>query len=96
MKPYRLAEKLAAIRKQLGLSQNQILFQLTAGDEQIAEFISRKNISHYELGRLEPPLPVLLRYARIASVSVDVLIDDELELPKRPPGTPKRTAKKQP
>ena len=37
----------------------------------------------YELGKREPPLPVLLKYARIAGVYVDVLIDDELDLPKK-------------
>jgi hypothetical protein len=48
------------------------------------------HISLYEAGRREPPLPVLLRYARLAGVYVDVLIDDELGLPDRLPATPKR------
>jgi hypothetical protein len=39
-------------------------------------------ISGYELGTREPPLPVLLRYARLAQISTDVLIDDKLSLPK--------------
>ena len=34
-----------------------------------------------QLGKNEPALPILLRYARIAGVTVDVLIDDELDLP---------------
>jgi len=34
------------------------------------------------LGTREPPLPILLRYARLAGISTDVLIDDDLKLPK--------------
>jgi transcriptional regulator with XRE-family HTH domain len=37
-------------------------------------------LSEYESGIREPDLLVLLRYARLAHVSVDVLIDDELRL----------------
>jgi len=41
----------------------------------------RASISGYERGEREPPLPVLLAYARLAKVSVERLIDDELDLP---------------
>lgn len=44
--------------------------------------ISRTNISNYELGDREPPLYILLEYARVANVFVDALIDDGLDLPK--------------
>lgn len=37
----------------------------------------------------EPPLPVLLSYARLVGSSTDVLIDDELDLPGKLPGEPK-------
>jgi transcriptional regulator with XRE-family HTH domain len=47
--------------------------------------LSRTSISAYELGTGEPPLPVLLRYARLVNVSTDVLIDDELDLPAKLP-----------
>ncbi|HKC65585.1 MAG TPA: hypothetical protein VKB86_18230 [Pyrinomonadaceae bacterium] len=40
------------------------------------------HISAFELGKREPPLPLLLKYARLARVSTDVLIDDKLSLPK--------------
>jgi transcriptional regulator with XRE-family HTH domain len=53
------------------------------------EKLSRTSISAYELGTGEPPLPVLLDYARLANVWVDVLIDDELELPARLPSAKK-------
>jgi hypothetical protein len=38
------------------------------------------HISEFESGKREPPLPVLLCYARVASVSMEVLVDDQYEL----------------
>jgi transcriptional regulator with XRE-family HTH domain len=38
------------------------------------------HVSEYESGKREPSLPVLLQYARIAGVSMETLVDDELEL----------------
>lgn len=75
-KPARLAEKLLHIRTTLGLSQNGMLRRL-----EIAEKGYRNYISDFENGVREPPLPVLLRYARAAGVVMDVLVDDEMELP---------------
>jgi len=49
------------------------------------ERLSRTSVSAYEVGTSEPPLPVLLDYARMANVWVDVLIDDELDLPVKLP-----------
>jgi transcriptional regulator with XRE-family HTH domain len=54
-----------------------------------SEELFRSNISQYELGTREPPLPVLLQYARVANVYVDVLIDDDLEPPEKLPASPK-------
>ncbi|HKS27128.1 MAG TPA: helix-turn-helix transcriptional regulator [Pyrinomonadaceae bacterium] len=79
-KPERLAEKLLQIRVALGLSQDGMLESLG-----MAEDFTRSRISAYELGNREPPLPVLLRYARRVGVSTDVLIDDELDLPAKLP-----------
>ena len=41
---------------------------------------NRASISGYERGEREPPLPILLKYARLAFISTDVLIDDEMEI----------------
>ena len=79
-RPVRLAEKLLQIRMGLGLSQNEMVAALG-----VAEKVSRSMVSGYEVGRREPPLLVLLKYARLAGVIVDVLIDDELDLPKHLP-----------
>jgi transcriptional regulator with XRE-family HTH domain len=78
MRQERLAEKLLQIRQELGLSQAEMLRHL--GFEDVLDY---KRISEYELGKSEPPLAVLLSYARAVSVSTDVLIDDELDLPAR-------------
>jgi DNA-binding XRE family transcriptional regulator len=72
--PKRLAEKLALIRQRAGMSQAEIAKAL--GVE------NRASISGYERGDREPPLPVLLGYARLAKVSTDYLIDDEMDVPR--------------
>ncbi|HMF56042.1 MAG TPA: helix-turn-helix transcriptional regulator [Pyrinomonadaceae bacterium] len=83
LKAKRLGEKLLQIREAFGISQSEMLRRLGFED---ALFYNR--ISDYELGKREPPLPLLLQYARVAGVSTDVLIDDDLDLPER---LPKRT-----
>ena len=80
-KPARLGEKLLQIREALGLSQNELLSRLG-----LSERLNRDDVSKYERGVREPSLLVLLRYARAAGVSTDVLIDDELDLPEKLPG----------
>ena len=80
----RLAEKLLHIRTALGLSQNGMLRRLGLADEML-----QARISSYELGTREPPLPVLLAYARAANVYVDALIDDDIDLPTKLPSAKK-------
>lgn len=81
LKPDRLAEKLLRIRKSLHLSQSEMLRHL--GFE---KSINYRRISEFELGDSEPPLPVLLRYSRVARVHLEDIVDDELELPAKLPG----------
>jgi transcriptional regulator with XRE-family HTH domain len=77
-KPLRLAEKLLRIRTALGLSQNEMIRRLGFDGELI-----QAHISAYERKRENriPPLGVVLQYARCVGVGVEVLIDDDLELP---------------
>jgi transcriptional regulator with XRE-family HTH domain len=89
LKPIRLAKKLRQIRSRLGLSQSEMLERIGFSEE-----LFRSNVSQYELGRREPPLPVLLAYARAVDVIVDVLIDDELDLSAMPPSPIKHTGVK--
>lgn len=77
-KPERLAEKLLQIRHAYDLSQNGMIRRLGLTDELV-----QADISAFELGTREPALPHLLRYAQMAGVTVDVLIDDKAELPKK-------------
>lgn len=74
----RLGEKLLSIRLSLGLSQTEMLHRLGVED-----MIVYNQISRYENGQREPPLVILLAYARAARISTDVLIDDEIDLPAR-------------
>lgn len=85
-KPQRLAEKLLQIRNALGLSQTEMLRRLG-----LEETMKHTRISEYELGMREPSLMTLLHYARVANVSTDVLIDDELDLPAKLPAKTKHT-----
>ncbi|MGC2237998.1 MAG: helix-turn-helix transcriptional regulator [Pyrinomonadaceae bacterium] len=82
----RLPEKLKEIREKLGLSQNELLKLLGYDD-----IFDRSTISHYETGDREPPLPVLLQYARIGKIYVELLIDDNLNLPGELPGNNKKS-----
>jgi transcriptional regulator with XRE-family HTH domain len=77
LRPRHLGKKLRQIRAMLELSQ--------VGMAEVLDFptVHPTNISGYETGKREPPYPVLLRYARLAHVSTDVLIDDKLSLPHK-------------
>ena len=79
-----LARKLLYIRKAMGLSQNQIIEKMGLSNE-----VLREEISDFERNKRIPPLEVILQYARAANVSVEALIDDELELPETLPANPK-------
>jgi transcriptional regulator with XRE-family HTH domain len=72
----RLAQKLLEIRTKLSVSQNGIVKELGLEDK-----LTREDISKFERAVREPSLPILLKYAQLANVYVDVLIDDELDLP---------------
>ncbi|HEX8177729.1 MAG TPA: helix-turn-helix transcriptional regulator [Pyrinomonadaceae bacterium] len=83
-KPERLAEKLLTIRMALGVSQTEMLKLLGAEDR-----MAYHRISEFESGKGEPSLLILLAYAQVAGVCVDVLIDDEQTLPSKLPSKPK-------
>ena len=74
-RPKHLAKKLLQIRLSLDLSQPQLLKQLGVQDQ-----ITYNNISKYELDKNEPPLTIILAYARLADVPVEQIIDDKLNL----------------
>jgi transcriptional regulator with XRE-family HTH domain len=84
-----LAGKLRRVRDALGLSQTELLNLLG-----LTAYYHHTRISLWERGYREPPIKVLLKYARAAGVSTDVLIDDDLDLPKKlsPASAPKKKA----
>lgn len=72
--PRRLGDKLRAIREAKGWSLDQmaeVLGKVGAS--------RRTRVYEWETGARQPDLPALLQYARLARVSTDVLIDDEIE-----------------
>ncbi len=76
-RPNKLGKKLAQIRTYLGVSQDGLVRMLG-----LSAKLTRNDISKYERGMREPSLSVLLKYARVAKVNVEVLIDDKLEMPR--------------
>jgi transcriptional regulator with XRE-family HTH domain len=70
--PEKLPKKLALIRIRLGLSQVELVEALNYAKSPLYA----SQISNFEQGKREPPLMVLLAYARLAGVSVECLIDD--------------------
>ena len=63
------------IRRSLRVSQGELVKQLG-----VQALIDHTTISKYELDKNEPPLAILLAYARLAGIPVEPIIDDELEL----------------
>lgn len=78
-RPARLGEKLRQIRVSLGFTLERMIERLDYKDSPIYP----TNISAMERGEREPPLLLLLAYARLVRVSTDILIDDELNLPEK-------------
>ena len=83
--PLYLSSKLREIRMKLSLTQVEMADSLNSKRSPVHP----GNISEYELGKREPSLLTLLKYAKLAKVSMDVLIDDELDLPEKLPSKPK-------
>jgi len=73
--PRYLASKLRKIRKQLNITQKAMAALVRHKKSPVYP----GHISEFEAGRREPSLLVLLQYARVAKVSVESLIDDEID-----------------
>ena len=78
-RPARLAAKLREIRTKLALTQAEMFERL--GNTGTRLYVG--HIDDYEKDRRVPTLQVVLAYARAAGVSMETLVDDELDLPKR-------------
>lgn len=82
--PKRLGEKLLRIRESFGDSQVAFLERL--GNP---EAVTQKSISGYERGQREPPLLILLQYAKTANIFLEILVEDSLNLPNEIPSKEK-------
>ncbi len=69
--PQHLPAKLQAIRKKFGVSQYRL-----AGSLQVR----RTRLSEWEWGRRMPSWIVLIRYAKLAGVPLEFIVDDEIDL----------------
>lgn len=83
-KPVRLPEKLLEVRRQFGLSQNEMIRRMGLGDE-----LTQAEISAFERGVRTPPLHVLLAYAEAANIYMEALIKDTVDLPEKLPSRKK-------
>lgn len=74
-RPKYLGKKLRAIRvDRLGLSQTEM-------SKALGLKVDYSAVSQYELGTREPSLLIVLKYARLAGVPMETLVDDKLKLP---------------
>ncbi len=80
--PKRIAKKVTRIRLKLGLTQEQMAVAL---QEKAAKGVKiyAGYVGLYELSKRTPLPLVILAYAKVAGISTDVLIDDELDLPTK-------------
>lgn len=75
--PKKLGKKLLQIRTSLGMSQREIVKALKYHDTPLRA----SQISQYEQGQREPTMMLVLAYARLAKVPMEVLVDDKIKLP---------------
>jgi transcriptional regulator with XRE-family HTH domain len=73
-KPLKLSHKLLAIRKHLQKSQTEMARALELK-------VHYSAVSNFELGTREPDLLIVLRYARLAGIPVEMILDDQMALP---------------
>ena len=84
--PKRLKEKLKDIRSRMGITQQEMVNSLKSYAP--SEFVDSGYISQFENGKREPTLPILLAYSKLTGVSINALVDDDMDLPKRLAGRP--------
>lgn len=84
-RPIHLASKLKQIRESLNLTQEKMVERLNYKQSPLVA----SQISEFEMDKREPPVQVLLCYARAADIAMEYLVDDELVLPKELPNKQK-------
>ena len=77
-RPLHLASKLKQIRLSLNLSQEKMVERLNYKQSPLVA----SQISEFENDKREPPVQVILCYARAVGIPMEYLVDDGLSLPK--------------
>ena len=72
--PKLLGTKLRIIREYLDVTLEELIVKLDC----FAIPLYPASISMYESGKREPPLLVLLRYAKLTGINMELLVDDEI------------------
>lgn len=75
----RLQEKLTALRKEKGLTQLDLAERLN---------VSRQAVSRWEIGTAVPSIDNLKELSALYKVSIDYLLNDDMELPPDPVENP--------
>ncbi|HEY6661238.1 MAG TPA: helix-turn-helix transcriptional regulator [Pyrinomonadaceae bacterium] len=75
-RPNRLGEKLRLIRIHFGLTQSALINRLAVKGESLYP----SSISLFEQSGREPSLLVLLAYSKLAGVTINELVDDQVKL----------------
>lgn len=78
--PDRLAEKLRELRTRMGYTLEEMSLALAQVKKSPP---AKSHIHRFESGTREPSLLVLLEYSRITGVSLETLVDDEVDLPRQ-------------
>ncbi len=78
-----LGENLQKLRKEKGISQDEVAQKL---------FLSRQSVSKWENGQAEPGVENLKALARLYGVTVDALVGTEESSEKKPPPVPSNRA----
>jgi len=92
--PKNLPRKLKFIRNHFNLTLEELSGKI---EEELKRLgfpdikVYTGGITEFEKGKREPQLPVLLAYAQIANIYVDILINDNLEIPKNLPVSQKKS-----
>jgi transcriptional regulator with XRE-family HTH domain len=73
-RPKRLGRKLLQIRQRLGMSQTEM-------SKALGLKVHYSAVSNFEHGSREPDLLIVLKYARLARVPMETLVDDKMKLP---------------